>query len=50
MQEEYKCQMCKLKHHAEDTMLLSEWELGLSGKECYYVCKDCYYKDEEYEY
>ena len=48
--KKYKCIICKEKNNEDDTMLLSEWELGLSGIECYYVCRDCYYKDEEYEY
>ena len=38
----YKCTICKEKNNEDETMLLAEWELGLSNIEDYYVCKGCY--------
>lgn len=40
--KKYKCTVCKGRNIANDTILLSENELGLSSVKEYYACKWCY--------
>ena len=45
--KKYECSICKEKNNEKDTMLLAEWELGLSNIEDYYVCIMCFKKTNE---